>query len=99
MLTVYASPAQLILCLWFGLSIFSHFIGRQLLKRWLRQRGKNLNLFLIDIPGHLEITYINWCRDQKIPIRKDWLAFQCVSFLSSVISSIVFVLVVPSWGH
>jgi hypothetical protein len=79
MTRIYGSPIQFIVCLWFASSILTYFIGRERLHRWLRQKIKNLNPFSFGGFGYLEITYLNYCRNQKIPPWKDWLAIQYIS--------------------
>ena len=64
------SFAEAFVLFWFFSSVLVHSGGSVWLWQWLERHGVRLRLFYIAVPGYLNRTLYDWCREHGRPLTR-----------------------------
>jgi hypothetical protein len=81
---------NLIMAIWFAVSIPTVVIGQAVFYLWLKVHRVQILFFFSGTPGYPDYVYIKWCLEQGR--RPNWwfLAFRVLSLINAVIASLAF---------
>lgn len=90
-MTNYPSTIDVVILIWFGLSVIIAVLGTFIFWIWLRRHGTKLVFGLIGTPGYLEYAYLKWCRGQQISLNKGILFVRVLSIINVIVAGICFI--------
>ncbi len=96
MQTTYPSIGQIVIMVWFSISVIIAIVGTFVLWFWLRRRGIKLIFMLTATPGYLEYSYVKWCRSQGQHPKPIVLIFRTHSLMNAIVAGILFILFVAT---
>ncbi len=83
------STGQLVVFVWFAVSVIVAVVGTVALWIWLRRQGVQLVYGLAGIPGYMEHAYIAWCRSQRVKPNKTVILLRAISIVNVVLAAVV----------
>jgi hypothetical protein len=87
----YPSTGEILIFVWFGVSVFVEVVGSFVFWFWLRRRGVKLTYELLaGIPGCMEYAYLEWCRSQGHSGTRV-LTLRAISIINVIVAGIVFI--------
>jgi hypothetical protein len=91
----YFNILEIIIIIWFSMSVFIEIASSLVFWFWLRRHGVNLVFSLIGIPGYMESAYRKWCRKNGVS-GKTVLILRISSIINVIIASVFFIMLVSS---
>lgn len=88
----YPNPVDIVVIIWFALSVIIAVFGTFVFWIWLRRSGIKLFFGLIGTPGYLEYAYLKWCRAQHISPKRGILFVRVLSIINVIIAGISFIM-------
>jgi hypothetical protein len=91
----YPSTGEILIFVWFGVSVFVAVGGNFVFLFWLRRRGVKLVYSLVGIPGYMDYAYLQWCRSHGRS-GKRVLILRAISIINAIVAGIVFILLLTA---
>ena len=96
MIETNPSMGEILIAVWFAVSIIVEIIGSTIFWVWLRRRGAKLIFGLAGTPGYLELAYVRWCRNQRRHPNIRLFVFRALSLINVVIAGVWFIFFVAT---
>ncbi len=87
----YPSTGEVLIIIWFAVSVLIAVIGTFVFWIWLVRRGVKLVFMWTGTPGYLEYAYLKWCRSQGVRPSRRIIFFRIVSIINVVVAAAFFI--------
>jgi hypothetical protein len=84
------TTVQLVVAIWFGLSVIAATFGRLIFALWIWRQGARFRFFWMGTPGYLEVVYASWCRGRGRSSRAGMLML-VGSVINVTLASVAFI--------
>ena len=85
------STGEILIIIWFAVSVLIAVVGTFVFWLWLVRRGVKLTFMWTGTPGYLEYTYLKWCRGEGRTLNRGIIVFRAVSIINVVIAAAFFI--------
>lgn len=92
----YPSMSEILIFIWFALSVFIAVTGTVVLWFWLRRRGVKLVYGLTGVPGYMERAYVAWCRNNGQQPNKTMIVLRAISIINLIVAAAVAIPILAS---
>ena len=89
------TSVEIMIMLWFAVSVFVTIISTFVFWIWLIRHGVKLTYMWVGTPGYLEFAYLKWCRSQGRLPSKIVVSFRTISIINVIVAA-VFLIAVAS---
>ena len=87
----YPVTGEILIFIWFVVSILMAVVGTFVFWLWLVRRGVKLSLMWTGTPGCLEYAYLKWCRSQGRRPSRGLLVFRTVLIINVITAAAFFI--------
>lgn len=83
------SIGEIVVFVWFGVSVIVAVAGTVALWFWLRRLGVRLVYGLAGVPGYMEHAYTAWCRSQGLKPNRTVILLRVISLINVAVAAAV----------
>jgi hypothetical protein len=92
----YPSTGEILIVVWFALSVFVEVISGIVFWFWIRRQGVKLSNLMVKMPGNMERAYLAWCRSHGQSPNMRIIRFRAISTINVLVAGIIFVLILST---